>query len=313
MVAHERPCPSGASSRDPGPSDRGLGLHRPASPGSARRRPGLRSTAPPARRLRRGCRASGIRSSLADPEAVDRLVAEVRPEIVFHLASHVAGSRDVSLVLPTFLGNLASTVCLMTALVRHGGCSRFVQAGSLEEPEEAEAVPASPYAAAKAGAAGYSRMFHSLYGLPVVVARLFMVYGPGRQDLRSWCPTPSRRCCAARRPSFSSGVRPVDWVYVEDVAEGLLAPGHRAGRRRPAGRPRTGRAAHRPPGGRGDLPPGGAREDPFVRRPGRPFRRAGAHARATPRPSPCWAGRRRFRSPRGWRAPSPGFATPARR
>ena len=161
----------------------------------------------------------------ADPAAVDALVEKVRPEVVFHLASHVAGSRDLALVLPTFLGNLASTVYLMTALVRQGGCRRFVQAGSLEEPEEAEATPASPYAAAKAGAAGYVRMFHSLYGLPIVIARLFMVYGPGPQDEKKLVPYTIQSLLRGETPSFSSGVRPVDWVYVDDVAEGLLRLG----------------------------------------------------------------------------------------
>lgn len=159
---------------------------------------------------------------LADAAAVDALVAAVRPEVVFHLASHVAGSRDLSLVLPTLHANLVSTVYLMAALCHQGGCRRFVQAGSLEEPEKADATPTSPYAAAKAGAAGYARMFHHLYGLPVVIARLFMVYGPGHQDEKKLVPYVIKSLLRGDTPTFSSGVRPVDWVYVEDVAEGLL-------------------------------------------------------------------------------------------
>lgn len=162
---------------------------------------------------------------LSDPAAASRLVAAARPEVVFHLASHVAGSRDISLVLPTFLGNLASTVGLMTALVEQGGCRSFVQAGSLEEPDDPAATPASPYAASKLGASAYARMFHSLYGLPVVVARIFMVYGPGRQDEKKLVPYTIQSLLRGETPSFSSGTRPVDWVYVEDVAEGLLRLG----------------------------------------------------------------------------------------
>lgn len=159
---------------------------------------------------------------LSDAAAVEALVAELRPEVVFHLASHVAGSRDISLVWPTFRDNLASTVTLMTALVKAGGCRRFVQAGSLEEPEDPAVAPASPYAAAKAGASLYARMFHQLYGLPVTTARIFMVYGPGRQDEKKLVPYAIRCLLRGEIPGFSSGVRPVDWVFVEDVAEGLL-------------------------------------------------------------------------------------------
>ena len=175
----------------------------------------------------RGATPAGLPGSwhsldLADAGAVDALVEKVKPEVVFHLASHVAGSRDLSLVMPTFLGNLASTVYLMSSLARVGCCTRFVQAGSLEEPEEADAVPASPYAAAKLGAAAYVRMFHHLYGLPIVIARLFMVYGPGPQDEKKLVPYTIKSLLRGDSPSFSSGVRPVDWVYVEDVADGLL-------------------------------------------------------------------------------------------
>lgn len=164
------------------------------------------------------------RVELSDPGAVDELVDAVRPELVLHLASHVAGSRDVSLVRPTFDGNLASTVHLLTALrLRCPGLRRFVQVGSLEEPAlGSDAPPSSPYAAAKAAATAYGRMFHRLYDFPVAFARVFMVYGPGPQDENKLVPYTLRRLLAGESPSFSSGVRPVDWIFVGDVAEGLL-------------------------------------------------------------------------------------------
>ena len=167
---------------------------------------------------------------LADADAVGRLVAETRPDVVLHLASHVAGSRDVSLVRPTFEGNAASTVHLLTALQesrdRGGTFRRFVQVGSLEEPEPGDAAPpSSPYAAAKAAATQYGRMFHQLYDFPIAFARVFMVYGPGVQDEKKLVPYTFRQLLAGEAPSFGSGARPVDWVYVEDVAEGLVRMG----------------------------------------------------------------------------------------
>ncbi|MCG8460331.1 MAG: NAD(P)-dependent oxidoreductase, partial [Holophagales bacterium] len=161
---------------------------------------------------------------LADPGAVVELFESVRPEVVLHLASHVAGSRDLDLVAPTLAGNLLSTVHLLTAAEKVGGVRRFVQVGSLEEPDDGESapVPSSPYAAAKAAAAAYARMFHLLYGTPVVIARVFMVYGPGAQDEKKLVPYVIRTLLDGGEPRLSSGARPVDWVYVGDVAEGLL-------------------------------------------------------------------------------------------
>ena len=173
---------------------------------------------------------------LANAGAVTELVQQTHPDVVLHLASHVAGSRDVDLVRPTFEGNATSTVHLLTALqdlraqggegVRQRVIRRFVQVGSLEEPEPGDASPpSSPYAAAKAAATSYGRMFHHLYDFPIAFARVFMVYGPGMQDENKLVPYTFRRLLDGETPSFGSGTRPVDWVYVEDVAEGLVRMG----------------------------------------------------------------------------------------
>ncbi len=161
---------------------------------------------------------------LADRSSVDSLLDRLRPDIVLHLASHVAGARDQALVLPTFEANLASSVYLLDAATRVG-CRRFVQTGSLEEPAEdssADAVPSSPYAVAKWAASAYGRMFHALYGAPVVLARLFMVYGPGQWDIRKLVPYTILALDRGDAPRFSSGTRAVDWVFVDDVVEGLI-------------------------------------------------------------------------------------------
>ncbi len=170
------------------------------------------------------------RADLAERQAVEDLVARVRPEVVFHLASHVAGARGPELVAPTFGANLASTVYLLSAVERHG-CERFVQVGSLEEPEPGEplAVPSSPYAAAKMAASAYARMFHALYGTPVVLARLFMVYGPAQKDLKKLIPYVILELLRGRPPRIGSGVREVDWVYVGDVVDGLILAAARDG------------------------------------------------------------------------------------
>jgi nucleoside-diphosphate-sugar epimerase len=161
---------------------------------------------------------------LDDIEAVRALFKAAKPDYVFHLASHVAGSRAIELVLPTFSANLASTVNLLTAATEQG-CERILLTGSLEEPEPGpdHAVPSSPYAAAKFAASAYGRMFHALYNTPVAILRLFMVYGPGQQDLRKLVPYVTLALLKGQTPELSSGARKVDWIYVDDIAAGYLA------------------------------------------------------------------------------------------
>jgi nucleoside-diphosphate-sugar epimerase len=163
------------------------------------------------------------RLDLADAGAIDALVASVRPDFVFHLAGLVKGSRDRALVMPALEANLAATVRLLDAAAAHG-CRRFLQVGSLEEPpiDQAASAPASPYAAAKTAATAYSRMYAELYAVPVAIARVFMVYGPGPQDDNKLVPYVTRALLAGETPKLSSGTREVDWIFVEDVVEGLL-------------------------------------------------------------------------------------------
>jgi nucleoside-diphosphate-sugar epimerase len=162
---------------------------------------------------------------LAHYETVEKLFAEVNPDIVFHLASEVTGSRDLKFVRPTLQGNLLSSVNILTAATNQG-VKRIIMAGSLEEPDEmdtATAIPCSPYAAAKWASSGYSRMFHALYQTPVTLARLFMVYGPGQKDVRKIIPYVTLSLLRGEVPKLSSGQRPIDWIHVNDVIDGLLA------------------------------------------------------------------------------------------
>jgi nucleoside-diphosphate-sugar epimerase len=157
-------------------------------------------------------------------EMVRTLFREIRPETIYHLASHVMGAPNLEHVLPTFRANLQSSVNLLVAAAETG-CKRLILTGSLSEPEHAkgEIFPVAPYAAAKWASSGYARMFHALYGVPAVLARVFMVYGPAQKDLGKLIPYAILSLLQGRSPAISSGGRLVDWIYVDDVVEAYAA------------------------------------------------------------------------------------------
>jgi UDP-glucose 4-epimerase len=159
---------------------------------------------------------------LTDLVATRELLTATRPDYVFHLASHVWGAPDLKHVLPSFHGNLHTTVNLLS-LIAEMGCRRFIVTGSLVEPDSrsGEDVPPAPYAASKWASADYVRMFHALYQLPGAIARVFMVYGPAQQDPTKLIPYVIGRVLRDEAPDITSGRRLIDWVYVDDVAEGL--------------------------------------------------------------------------------------------
>lgn len=161
----------------------------------------------------------------ADVEDLDtarKLLADVKPGTLFHLGGLVNGAPELKFVIPTFHSLLTSTVNLLTAAAETG-CQRVVLVGSLEEPvgPTMEVFPTSPYGAAKWAAGAYGRMFHKLFGLSVVIARTYMTYGPGQP---TWKVIPNTILSLLRGepPLLSSGQRELDWVYVDDVVDGLL-------------------------------------------------------------------------------------------
>ncbi len=158
-----------------------------------------------------------------DAETARRLFAEIRPEVVYHLAGDVGAAPDAARVLPTFQSLLASTVHVLGAALEFG-CRRVVLAASLTEPDDAPTspTPGSPYAAAKWAASGYGRMFQNLYGLEVASVRPFMAYGPG-QAASKLVPNVIRTLSAGEAPRLSSGRSEADWVFVDDVVDGLLS------------------------------------------------------------------------------------------
>lgn len=160
------------------------------------------------------------RCDVHDYEALADIFEQVQPHVVFHLASAVTGSRERAAVLPTLYANLVSTVNLLDLATEYH-CQRVVLAGSLEEGQ-AGSAPSSPYAAAKAASSAYARMFFNLYQTPVVNARLFMVYGPAQRDVKKLIPYVTLALLHGETPQMSNGARPVDWVYVGDVVEGLI-------------------------------------------------------------------------------------------
>lgn len=162
-------------------------------------------------------------ADLRDADAAARLVRDLRPEVIVHLAGHVSGSRALGSVVRALNDNLLTTVHVLLAAAE-AGCRRLLLAGSMEEPSTPadEAVPVSAYAAAKLAAGAYGRMFHALHAVPVVNLRMFMVYGPGPQDVRKLVPYTITSLLRGEAPKLSSGSRPIDWVYVDDVVEALV-------------------------------------------------------------------------------------------
>jgi len=191
----------------------------------ARRLTGLGSVVHVASRKRKAdsdLPVSWCQADFTDYDQTERVVKQVRPDILFCLATAGVGRPDLGLVLSTFRSDLVTTLHLLTAAAE-AGTPRVIVAASLEEPvENSRMLPASPYAAAKWAGTMYAGLFHSLFRTPVTIVRPFMTYGPGQPEFKV-IPYVITSFLRGRQPKLSSGQRLVDWIYVDDVVEGMIA------------------------------------------------------------------------------------------
>ncbi len=163
-------------------------------------------------------------ADITDINTLSTLLSSIRPKYIFNLAGYVNGSRDMSAVLPSFRNNLMGLVNLMIC-ANEVGCERFITAGSMEEPSQNDVTSDanSPYSASKWSASIYGKMFHNLYNFPFVSLRIFMTYGPGQWDEKKVIPYSTLSLLQGKAPNLTSGQRKIDWIFVDDVVDGMVA------------------------------------------------------------------------------------------
>jgi UDP-glucose 4-epimerase len=150
----------------------------------------------------------------------------VQPEYVFHLAAQ-RGSQAA--VREAMLRIHVIGAFVLMRLVRKYAVTRLVTAGSSLEyapsptalNESSVLAPMTWHGATKAAANLLFRQAAAADGLPVVVLRLFHVFGPWESAHRLG-PTAIRAAKSGAPMAVTKpGIRR-DWVFVEDVCEALL-------------------------------------------------------------------------------------------
>jgi UDP-glucose 4-epimerase len=171
---------------------------------------------------------------VAGPELGD-VLAEIRPEVVFHLAAQISVRASVADPLHDVTQNVLATVNLAEA-ARQAGTRKIVFASSggsiygtpevLPVDESAPVNPKSPYAAAKVSAEVYLNTYRQLYGLDCTHLALANVYGP-RQDPHGEAGVmaifASALLTGAPTRIFGDGGNTRDYVFVEDVASAFVS------------------------------------------------------------------------------------------
>jgi len=132
-------------------------------------------------------------ADLTDPEVARRLVAEARPDVVYHLAARAHVGQSWADPLGTFKANIGIAANVFEAVHAEAPSAVVIAVGSSEEygpPAEALPMleehplrPQNPYAASKASVGVVARFFADAYGLRIVHARPFNHSGPGQEPI----------------------------------------------------------------------------------------------------------------------------------
>jgi UDP-glucose 4-epimerase len=171
---------------------------------------------------------------ISSPELAG-VVAEARPEVIFHLAAQIDVRVSVADPLLDVSQNVVATVNLAEA-ARLAGVRKIVFASSggsiygtpedLPVRESAPINPKSPYAASKVAAEVYLNTFRQLYGLDCTHLALANVYGPRQDPLgEAGVIAIFANALLAGAPTklFGDGGNTRDYVYVGDVVDAFIA------------------------------------------------------------------------------------------
>lgn len=126
---------------------------------------------------------------ILEKQQMKAIVAEVKPDVVVHLAAQTLPALSWRDAETTFQVNISGTLCLLDAIREAGGdpvvevaCSSaeygFTSEHEIPIKETTELRPASPYGVSKVAADLLSLLYWQAYGMKVVRVRPFLVMGP---------------------------------------------------------------------------------------------------------------------------------------
>ncbi|MEV6866635.1 NAD-dependent epimerase/dehydratase family protein [Streptosporangium subroseum] len=173
---------------------------------------------------------------ITDPDAITSVVADTRPEVIFHLAAQIDVRTSVTDPVHDAAVNVGGTINVLEAARGVGAKLVYASTGGalygrdvpLPTPEHTLPEPEAPYGTAKYCAEQYLGLFNRLYDTQHAALRMGNIYGP-RQDpggeagvIGIFCG----RLFAGERPTiFGDGKTTRDYVYVADAVSAFLAAG----------------------------------------------------------------------------------------
>ena len=132
-----------------------------------------------------------IVADLLDQAAVKAIIAQVQPDVIFHLAGQANVAKSWSIPQKTVEMNVVAAINLMEAVRQNQPDCRMVLIGSSDEygnlgeagklvSETLETKPQTPYAVSKKAQEEMARVYVTAYGMNISMTRSFNHAGAGQ-------------------------------------------------------------------------------------------------------------------------------------
>jgi len=178
-----------------------------------------------------------IQGSILGEEVLKRAFS-TRPDFVFHLAAHFANQNSVDNPETDLMVNGLGTLKVLQYSYLTGvpkfifassGCSVYGSQAPLPLKEDFVSLHLdTPYQITKLLGELYCNFFYNHYGLPIVIARYFNVYGPGEIPgaYRNVIPNFTYWALHQQRLRITgTGDETRDFTFVDDIVKGTLLLG----------------------------------------------------------------------------------------
>lgn len=178
-----------------------------------------------------------IEGDILNDEVLKRVFKE-KPDYVFHLAAHFANQNSVDNPEKDLMVNgigilkvlqYAQLTGVKRFVYSSSGCGVYGLDSKMPFKEQDISIKLhTPYQVTKLLGELYTNYFYNLYGLPIVNARFFNLFGPGEVPGKYRNVIPNFFYWAMTGnplPITGDGSETRDWTYVTDIVRGILAMG----------------------------------------------------------------------------------------
>lgn len=182
-----------------------------------------------------------IEGDVTDAGLMEDVLKETNFELIFHLAAIASVADSVERPLETHRVNFDSVLLLLELirkyqkdlkrLVFSSSAAVYGDEPTLPKQEESVIRPLTPYAVDKFAAEQYVLDYCHLYNVPTSAVRFFNVYGPNQNPNSPYSGVISilvdryKKLLDGEESSFTlfgDGSQSRDFVYIEDVLQGLM-------------------------------------------------------------------------------------------